>query len=191
MQNLEIGDKVSVLDDDFDGVQNDADQCPNTQIGSEVNDFGCSQNQLDDDKDGVVNDSDHCSKTVFGDVVNDFGCSRNELEDDDYDGVLNYLDSCPDTRKNVFYVDDNGCELLGLNEQEQTQIQLYPNPVANYVLVPLSTNKDVLELYNSVGTKQVLNITEQNGELNIDTSALEQGLYLLKVNGRVYRFVKE
>ena len=80
---------------------------------------------------------------------------------------------------------------VGLIDKEEVYLTLYPNPVANYVLVPLSTNKDVLELYNSVGTKQVLNITEQNGELNIDTSALEQGLYLLNVNGRVYRFLKE
>ena len=50
-------------DEDFDGVPDDNDDCPNTQFGQVVNEIGCSEYQIDDDLDGVSNAEDRCPNT--------------------------------------------------------------------------------------------------------------------------------
>ena len=66
--------KEKPKDTDKDGVIDKLDQCPNTPVGTKVDDKGCPI-PLDDDKDGVVNDSDQCPNTPAGETVNSVGCS--------------------------------------------------------------------------------------------------------------------
>jgi len=84
------------IDSDGDGVQNHADQCPNTPQGEGVNTSGCSDSQLDDDGDGVTNDIDQCPNTPTGAAVTNVGCSLSQL-DSDGDGVDDSIDECPNT----------------------------------------------------------------------------------------------
>jgi hypothetical protein len=86
----------SPLDDDSDGVNNDADQCPNTPVDSAVDAIGCAESQKDDDNDGVSNDADQCPNTPVGSAVDAVGCAESE-KDDDNDGVSNDADQCPTT----------------------------------------------------------------------------------------------
>jgi outer membrane protein OmpA-like peptidoglycan-associated protein len=87
--------KEKPKDSDKDGVIDKLDACPNTPLGTKVDDKGCPI-PLDDDKDGVVNDRDQCPNTPAGETVNAVGCSASQL-DDDRDGVNNALDKCPNT----------------------------------------------------------------------------------------------
>ena len=94
-------------DDDNDGISNDADQCPNTPVGSAVDAVGCAESEKDDDNDGVSNDADQCPNTPVGSAVDALGCAESE-KDDDSDGVSNDADQCPNTPVGAT-VDANGC----------------------------------------------------------------------------------
>lgn len=98
--------KEKPKDSDKDGVIDKLDQCPNTPLGTKVDDKGCPI-PLDDDKDGVPNDRDQCPNTPAGETVNSVGCSQSQL-DDDRDGVNNALDKCPNTPAGT-PVDATGC----------------------------------------------------------------------------------
>jgi OOP family OmpA-OmpF porin len=89
------------LDDDGDGVTNDADKCPNTPAGAKVDATGC---EPDSDGDGVGDSRDQCPNTPPGTRVDEKGC---EL-DSDGDGIFDSQDKCPDTPKGE-RVDATGC----------------------------------------------------------------------------------
>lgn len=65
------------IDTDGDGVADEADKCPNTPAGVQVDANGCP---LDDDNDGVPNYLDKCPNTAEGVVVTDEGCAKTLTE---------------------------------------------------------------------------------------------------------------
>jgi hypothetical protein len=103
-----------VLDNDFDGIINDKDLCPETPEGETVNENGCSESQLDDDNDGIMNDIDLCPNTPIGETVNENGCSQSQLDDDE-DGIMNDKDLCPETPTGEA-VNENGCSQSQLDD---------------------------------------------------------------------------
>ncbi|NND45220.1 MAG: OmpA family protein [Xanthomonadales bacterium] len=101
-----IGSIVCALrakDEDGDGVHDDADRCPGTFPGAEVDQHGC---EPDLDGDGVPDRLDECPDTASGARVNAVGCEG----DSDADGVLDSDDQCPGTPAGA-KVDEFGCEL--------------------------------------------------------------------------------
>lgn len=84
------------FDQDFDGVADNIDDCPNTASGDVVDSNGCSDSQRDTDLDGVNDASDQCPWTQLGHVVNLQGCASNQY-DFDGDGILDSMDLCPTT----------------------------------------------------------------------------------------------
>jgi hypothetical protein len=92
------------------------------------------------------------------------------------------------------YTDGNGCNAtandsmmvdacLGVNTLAKENVQVYPNPAANEIIVSLATTPNGVvkgEIINSLG--QVVNtfeIKEQSGRINIST--LEAGIYVLRL----------
>lgn len=94
-----------VEDSDNDGVNDDADACPNTPAGVDVDSRGC---EVDSDGDGVLDSKDDCPNTPAGQPVDRNGCSL----DGDGDGVLNDTDQCPNTPEGEEVLAD-GCALTG------------------------------------------------------------------------------
>jgi OOP family OmpA-OmpF porin len=95
---------IAPSDDDNDGINNDADSCPDTVRGAAVDARGC---ELDSDNDGVKDSADSCPDTTQGATVDARGC---ELDgDNDNDGVKNSVDDCPNTVQGAT-VDARGCE---------------------------------------------------------------------------------
>jgi outer membrane protein OmpA-like peptidoglycan-associated protein len=92
-------------DTDGDGVTDDADRCPGTPAGVEVDASGCP---LDTDGDGVPDSMDQCPNTPKGDRVDAKGCTL--VMDADGDGVPDNLDRCANTPK-AAKVDARGCPL--------------------------------------------------------------------------------
>jgi OOP family OmpA-OmpF porin len=111
----ERGEKVprSPMDSDDDGVYDDADSCPGTPRGVQVDDKGCPK---DSDGDGVYDYLDKCPDTPSGAPVDSAGCPL----DSDGDGVYDYLDQCPDTPAGI-KVDPSGCPIP---IKEKVSIQL-------------------------------------------------------------------
>jgi OOP family OmpA-OmpF porin len=111
-------------DADGDGVTDDADQCPGTPRGVQVDSVGCP---LDGDNDGVADYLDQCPNTPAGAAVNASGCPL----DGDNDGVVDADDACPDTPAGQAVM-SNGCAknqaviLRGVNF-EFNRAQLTPN----------------------------------------------------------------
>lgn len=100
-----------VEDSDSDGISDDLDTCPNTQLGQVVDSNGCSDYQKDDDQDGISNAEDLCVATPYQEPVDSNGCSDSQKESDtDGDGVNDPYDLCPSSNPDLS-VDDDGCNL--------------------------------------------------------------------------------
>jgi hypothetical protein len=101
-------------DDDFDGVPNEDDNCPDQgDIGFGVDDNGCPNPPPPGDADGdeVQNADDDCP--FLGDLgygVDSVGCP-NPPADQDEDGYPDVVDACPDEDDAGFGLDAYGCPL--------------------------------------------------------------------------------
>lgn len=105
--SLEEGPPRPVTDIDGDGVANDADACPDTTAGADVDAAGCAADQRDSDGDGVMDANDDCADTPDGADVDANGCPDAAADADD-DGVNDADDQCPDTADDE-QADNNGC----------------------------------------------------------------------------------
>ncbi|MFH6985906.1 MBG domain-containing protein [Marinoscillum luteum] len=77
-----------------------------------------------------------------------------------------------------------GEPILGVERAEL--IEVYPNPAVNFVMVKSSESKP-LELYDAVGHLVRSGVTNQQLEIG----ELPAGMYLIKVEGQVFRLVKK
>ena len=91
------GRLIFISDSDEDGVEDEFDQCPDTALGDEVDQDGCSQVQKDSDLDGVLNGDDICPNTSPDETANAEGCGETQLDDTDEDGIPDVKDNCPET----------------------------------------------------------------------------------------------
>jgi OOP family OmpA-OmpF porin len=103
LEGAEVDQHGCELDYDGDGVVDRLDQCPETASGARVDSQGC---ELDSDGDGVVNSKDQCPNSPAGAVVDAYGCET----DPDGDGVVTSKDQCPDTAAGQA-VNNDGCDL--------------------------------------------------------------------------------
>lgn len=105
----EDGCAQSELDDDDDGVKNNADLCSETPLGVSVDSDGCSveQRTSDSDGDGLNDPEDACPNTEAGQNVDENGCSQAQ-RDSDGDGLSDLDDACDDTPPG-FPILANGC----------------------------------------------------------------------------------
>ena len=87
----------------------------------------------------------------------------------------------------------SGVDIKQLHLQDY-ELQVFPNPV-NYELKITNYEGGVVEIYNVVGQLlyQINKSTNKqiNNEISIDVSHLAVGMYFLKVDNKVVRFVKE
>jgi OOP family OmpA-OmpF porin len=126
------------LDSDGDGVVDDADKCPNTPRGMEVDAQGCP---LDSDGDGVVDYADKCPSTPPGVAVDSSGCPP----DSDADGVPDYLDQCPSTPVGAT-VNEVGCWSLKatmLFDTNSSYIKTEAHPLLDEVVSILEKNPQI------------------------------------------------
>ncbi|MCB0745034.1 MAG: T9SS type A sorting domain-containing protein, partial [Ignavibacteriae bacterium] len=69
-------------------------------------------------------------------------------------------------------------EALSLDEFSKESVSLYPNPVSDVLHIQTSQKIDAIEIYNPLG-KLILKATKVENQL--DLSALETGIYLIKL----------
>ncbi len=165
-------------DNDRDGVANDRDKCPDTEIDrlmqrcpdkkrkSFVDRNGCI---LDDDGDGVANCYDLCPNTPQGVSVDDNGCPF----DSDGDKVYDYLDRCPNTPEGVA-VDADGCPFDTDGDKVYDYLDKCPNTPegvqVDAVGCPLDTDGDGVPDYldKCPGTPKGIDIDKDGCPLDSD-----------------------
>ena len=112
-------------DDDSDGVWDEQDLCPDTELGLPTDIDGCADNQLDSDSDGYTNDLDDCVNEFGTSTLDSLGCldgdgdgwsdvndshpsDITEWNDTDMDGIGDNSDICVDEFGNST-IDRLGC----------------------------------------------------------------------------------
>lgn len=104
--------------------------------------------------------------------------------DTDNDGVIDDIDTCPDTPEGE-EVDENGCtsnQLSVVDEILNNTFQLYPNPVTNILTIE-SKNFQIIkvEFFNLFGKK----VKEVHSDFEtIKTDNLSNGMYLIKISSK-------
>lgn len=76
---------------------------------------------------------------------------------------------------------------VGVDEVEQIAFDLYPNPFDNQLIIKME-GWMVVEVYNTLGQK--ITSAEAQDEMILNTSEWENGVYLVKVNGKTIKALK-
>lgn len=77
---------------------------------------------------------------------------------------------------------------VGLDEEEnQFESQVYPNPFKNQLVIENKTN----EMFTITDISGRIKFESQQASETIDTQSWNQGLYFVKINNKVLKFVKE
>jgi len=84
------------------------------------------------------------------------------------------------------------CERCAYKTSKSGEISVYPNPTTGQLTINNEqlTIKNV-EIFDVVGKKQQAECRMQNGEIEIDLSHLANGLYFLKVDGKMFKIIKQ
>ncbi len=91
---------------------------------------------------------------------------------------------CPDAGLNFATViptplANNNCQ-IGIQENEQLQVQVYPNPFVDQIIIDNQEENMMLQIHDING-RILRNQMLQNGKNQIDTSTWSSGVYLVKV----------
>lgn len=134
------------------------------------------------------------------------GCERTPVTvyidgdcgDYDGDGVDNCTDECPlDSDKTE--PGECGCGVqegtcyLAVENIEEAGISVYPNPVTEVLVLAPETDLQAAYFIRTIDGRVVLT-GDISGETNVDVSELEQGIYILTLEGEVnynYRIIKQ
>ena len=163
--------ELVVGDADGDGVLDDADKCPGTPTGVEVNSKGCP---LDSDGDGVPDYKDNCPGTSKDAKVDAMGCPL----DSDGDGVPDHRDKCPDTPKGV-KVDNSGCPLDSDGDGVYDDMDKCPDTPKGATVnergcwafkgkVFFDFNKSEIKSEADPLMKEAINILEENPDMRVE-----------------------
>ncbi len=82
---------------------------------------------------------------------------------------------------------------LSVSENSSTEMHVYPNPVNDVLIIETSNNYDLnpIELYTINGKLiKTVEPSFQNGSMNLSTSELEKGAYVLVIGNERIKFVK-
>jgi len=102
--------------------------------------------------------------------------------DDGANTTIITIDNAVKSSKNILYsVSFPGGTFSSVQELENTQLSIYPNPVADFLSIELHDKSDFnIQIFNSLG--QILMSDQVNNQKNtINVSALPAGVYFIKI----------
>jgi cyanophycinase-like exopeptidase len=83
------------------------------------------------------------------------------------------------------------CSPLSVNKlPEDSEIEIYPNPTTDIVTIVLNGDinlENPIVLYNHLGQEMDVLITHTNNHFVADLSNLENGIYFIKMNGKIHQ----
>jgi len=108
------------------------------------------------------------------------------------DLVLNYLTKAPesiaksDIRK-LFFSEATGIKSIATDTK---LITVYPNPANDFITIKnIPEGRSLVSIYSITGSK--ITSLYVSGDEQINVSNLSKGLYLMKVNNQVSKFIKQ
>jgi len=76
------------------------------------------------------------------------------------------------------------------NVKPESSISVFPNPVTDMLSVKGVKKDAIIYLYNMNGAL-LQTVTSQENATNINVSSLQQGIYLLRINNMIIKFIKK
>ena len=118
-----LGVNMSYLlpDQDSDGVWDEIDLCPDTELGLIVDLNGCADYQLDSDNDGITDDLDDCIEISGTSTLGSIGCP-----DTDNDGWADTNDSHPEDINEW-----NDTDMDGFGDNSDDCLDIFGNSTAD------------------------------------------------------------
>lgn len=104
------------------------------------------------------------------------------------DGATN---GCPGMIKNALHIPGDTSILSSIIlEQNYTAPEsfVYPNPVSNTLVLAVD-NVNSVEIFNSIGYKHIVEVTQSTPYLTVDVSTLSNGLYFIKAADKICYFI--
>jgi len=84
---------------------------------------------------------------------------------------------------------DTTTVIVNLDNRTNTRFSIFPNPTKGNITIT-SDYKGTIQIFNILG-ELIYTAIKQNNELNINTSNLAKGIYIIELNRRKYRFLVE
>ena len=109
-----------------------------------------------------------------------------------YDGLTHYVEVVAVYENNKRSVSIIGkiSDDVNVNEIEDTQCRVYPNPVNDMLYIEVATEIEEIVVYDIYGRHQVTETASHQGNLAIDVSNLKAGIYFVKINTHEGNIVK-
>ena len=109
-----------------------------------------------------------------------------------YDGLTHYVEVVAVYENNKRSVSIIGkiSDDVNVNEIEDTQCRVYPNPVNDMLYIEVATEIEEIVVYDIYGRHQVTETASHQGNLAIDVSNLKAGIYFVKINTEEGNIVK-
>ena len=109
-----------------------------------------------------------------------------------YDGLTHYVEVVAVYENNKRSVSIIGkiSDDVNVNEIEDTQCRVYPNPVNDMLYIEVATEIEEIVVYDIYGRHQVTETACHQGNLAIDVSNLKAGIYFVKINTEEGNIVK-
>jgi len=80
---------------------------------------------------------------------------------------------------------------LGVNNSEPNQLKIYPNPADHFITIPaqMTANQKQISLIDYSGRTVYQSAEKLDRDLNISTSQLPDGAYILKIDGNNHKII--
>ena len=85
---------------------------------------------------------------------------------------------------------ENYEDTTGINDNLMADFKVYPNPVKDRLYIETSTQIQSIEIYDVYGRLQVTKTPSHQGDLSVDVSDLNSGIYFVKVKTEEGNIVK-
>lgn len=105
----------------------------------------------------------------FGQQTDDYSYGRCP------DGIGNFIELNKPSFKS------SNCIVQKMEDENQIQCKIYPNPAKENLTIEVNKNKINVEFYNSIG-KCILVCKSESGHIHLDISQLPAGVYFVKVS---------
>lgn len=82
-------------------------------------------------------------------------------------------------------------DITGIKEAGNASLKAYPNPAKDVLNVADISKVENIALYNIAGNELNVSYSQETNGLQIKTTSLPQGLYLLRINNQTLKFQKQ